>query len=255
MMIPEKDTVWDVLQYHIHAGSDHSLDGQHFGADMHIVHKNRNGDDLSVLGMFLEPSSIDATSYFDVLIAGLKSIAEETEMECGMKNSTAVNSTDSDIEIEAAGTRRHRQLQDVYNPYTKLPPNATMYSYSGSLTTPPCSEIVTWNVVDTPISLSIIEFDDIINAIFGFTDPETCKKSSVFSPSGFTSRPAQPLNGRTITHFCPTGTESRFEVASPAASPVAAPAGTPTNSTSAAATAGFMTTMAVALFIATVAMF
>ena len=46
MMIPEKDTVWDVLQYHIHAGSDHSLDGQNFGADMHIVHKNRNGDDL-----------------------------------------------------------------------------------------------------------------------------------------------------------------------------------------------------------------
>lgn len=254
MVIPTTETIFDVLQYHIHAGSDHSLDGRHFGADLHIVHKNRNGDDLAVLGMFLEPSSIDATNVFDVLIAGLEGIKEETAKECGTSVTTNITVTDNStgIEVEAAGVRRHhrsRSLQTVYNPYAKLPANSTMYYYSGSLTTPPCSEIVSWNVVDTPISLSIIEYNEIIEAIFGFTDPETCEQSSVFSPSGFTSRPVQPLNGRTIKHLCPTGTESMFD----AESPVSAPA--PSASSSATSTSGFMTTMAFVMTIVTVRMF
>lgn len=247
MVIPNTDTIFDVLQYHIHTGSDHTLDGQHFGADLHIVHKNRNGDDLAVLGMFLEPSSIDATSVFDVLIAGLEDVKESTEKKCG----TNITNTTTGIAVEAAGTRRHhrsRSLQSVYNPYAKIPSNSTMYYYSGSLTTPPCSEIVSWNVVDTPISLSIIEYNEIIDFILGYTDPETCEQSSVFSPSGFTSRPVQPLNGRTITHLCPSGTESLFEANAPAAAPA------PSTSTSAASTSGVMTTLMLVMTIITASM-
>jgi carbonic anhydrase len=204
MVIPTTDTTFDVLQYHIHAGSDHSLDNMHFGADMHIVHKNRNGDDLAVLGMFLEPSNDENTGLFDVLIAGLEDVAQTTTKAC-QSNQTGGTTT------QGIRTRRARYLQDVYNPYTKLPANSTMYYYSGSLTTPPCSEIVSWNVVDTPISLSIIEYKSIVDLILSFTDPATCLPASVHSPSGYTSRPVQPLNGRTITHFCPKGTESRFD--------------------------------------------
>jgi carbonic anhydrase len=204
MVIPTTDTIFDVLQYHIHVGSDHTLDNMNFGADMHIVHKNRNGDDLAVLGMFLEPSNDENTGLFDVLIAGLEDVAAATTEACQS------NQTDG-VATQGVRSRRARYLQDVYNPYTKLPANATMYYYSGSLTTPPCSEIVSWNVVDTPVSISVREYKSIIDLILNYVDPEICLPASVFSPSGYTSRPVQPLNGRTITHMCPTGTESRFE--------------------------------------------
>lgn len=200
MIIPNIDTtVWDVLQYHIHAGTDHTLDGKSFDADMHIVHKDRNGDGLSVLGLFLTATSGKDTGLFDVLIAGLDGIAKATADEC----TKAI-----------PGGRRHRSLpvrslKDVYNPYTKIPTNATMYNYAGSLTTPPCSEIVTWNVIDTPVSISMTEFDDIFRLIEGYIDPETCEEASVISPQGYTARPVQPQNGRTITHICPAKTITR----------------------------------------------
>ena len=250
MVIPNVDTTFDVLQYHIHAGSDHTLDDRHFGADMHIVHKNRNGDDLAVLGMFLEPSNIDATNFFDVLLAGLTKVEEETKEKCGSNSTTVVSSNSTGVETQSAGTRqrRSRALQDVYNPYAKIPADSTMYYYSGSLTTPPCSEIVSWNVIDTPISLSIIEFQEIIESIFGYTDPESCEQTSVFSPAGFTSRPVQPLNGRTITHKCPTGTEDRFDENSTNSAPAPSP------SSSAAATTSVLSTMAFVMTIITVGM-
>jgi carbonic anhydrase len=194
MVIPGVDANWDALQYHIHAGSDHTLDGKHYGADLHIVHKNRNGSDYAVLGLFLEPSNAEVSGLMDVPFRGWESVARKTAKECN--------------------TFRRRKNTDVgkelYNPYLLVPPNFTTYFYSGSLTTPPCSEVVTWNVVDTPVSLSVREFTRIVHYILDYVDPDTCKRGTVASPAGSTGRPVQPLNGRTITHKCPTGTESAF---------------------------------------------
>jgi Eukaryotic-type carbonic anhydrase len=209
MTIPNTGTVYNAVQYHVHAGTDHALDGQHFGADMHIVHKNRNGTDLAALGMFLDATSDQDSGLFNVMIAGLESIAAETAATCAGNSSDPV--------VTPGGARRLRKRHrspDIYNPYLKLPVNYTTYVYSGSLTTPPCSEVVSWNVVDIPISLSVREFNTIIHLILGYVDPETCEVSSIASPSGYTSRPLQALNGRIITHKCPTGMESRYKTSS-----------------------------------------
>lgn len=195
MIIPNiENGLYDVLQYHIHAGSDHTIDGQNFGADMHIVHRNRvNGSaDLAVLGMFIEPTNDVDSNLFDVLIHGIEELTVKTKEECANK------------------VDRRRQLHDrkvqegtLYNPYDKVPSNSTMYFYSGSLTTPPCSEIVTWNVVDQPISISVREYTAITNLILDYVNPETCIPASISSPSGYTARPTQPLNGRTVLRKCP----------------------------------------------------
>jgi carbonic anhydrase len=37
---------------------------------------------------------------------------------------------------------------------TLLPQTRAYYTYNGSLTTPPCSEIVRWLLLDTPVELS-----------------------------------------------------------------------------------------------------
>jgi carbonic anhydrase len=68
-----------------------------------------------------------------------------------------------------------------------LPTDRKYYAYSGSLTTPPCSEGVRWHVLQNPISVSyeqVTEFGHFV------TD----------HVSGYVgnARPIQPLNGRKV---------------------------------------------------------
>ena len=61
-----------------------------------------------------------------------------------------------------------------------LPTSRASYRYDGSLTTPPCSEGVSWIVMTTPIQLSSEQVGAFRRLIDG------------------NNRPVQPLNGRTI---------------------------------------------------------
>jgi carbonic anhydrase len=61
-----------------------------------------------------------------------------------------------------------------------LPSDPAYYTYLGSLTTPPCSEGVTWYVLKTPVQLSSEQV-----AAFGKVYP-------------MNARPIQPLNGREL---------------------------------------------------------
>jgi carbonic anhydrase len=253
MTIPSVATPLEALQFHIHSSSEHALDGTHFGAELHIVHQEVGGQGLAVLGLFLDPHSYDETNYFSDLIPGWEGVAAATSVLCG---NVETNSTD--VATTQGLHRRHhltrkddkRGLSQSFNPYDLIPEGATFYYYSGSLTTPPCSEIVSWNVVDTPVSLSVREFLALDNFILDYVSPNTCEYASVAGPAGGTSRPTQPINGRTITHKCPSGTESRFptEEASSSKSDDAAPTPAETNSGVATitASAGLVGTIAMA---------
>jgi carbonic anhydrase len=62
-----------------------------------------------------------------------------------------------------------------------LPPTRDYYTYSGSLTTPPCTEGVRWVVLKTPTQASAKQIETFKNRV---------------GPT--TNRPTQPLNARTI---------------------------------------------------------
>ncbi|CAE8595456.1 unnamed protein product [Polarella glacialis] len=68
-----------------------------------------------------------------------------------------------------------------------------LYMYSGSLTTPPCSETVTWVVLAKPRTASQVQIDEAQN----------------YYPEPANHRPLQPLNGRKIG-------KNMFAVTSPA---------------------------------------
>jgi carbonic anhydrase len=61
-----------------------------------------------------------------------------------------------------------------------LPQNKGYYTFQGSLTTPPCSEDVTWFVLKTPLAIA---------------DDEIAAFSKIYA---LNARPVQPLNGRVI---------------------------------------------------------
>jgi len=113
---------YDVAQFHYHAPSEHTVNGESFPAEIHIVHKNADGN-LAVVGILLKVGS--ENSAFAPFINNLP--ASETEVK------------DAGGKVDAAGF---------------LPEVQTTYRYDGSLTTPPCSEGVKWLLMTTPVELS-----------------------------------------------------------------------------------------------------
>ena len=62
-----------------------------------------------------------------------------------------------------------------------LPPAGTTFRYSGSLTTPPCTESVNWLLMTTPVELSAEQLTAL---------------DSLFE--GGNNRPGQPINDRAL---------------------------------------------------------
>jgi carbonic anhydrase len=114
---------YDLLQFHFHAPSEHTIDGRHYPMELHLVHRADSGE-LAVLGVFIEEG--EPNPVFDALIEGLPSAAGEER-----------RFTDVEIEVDA-----FISSEDEY------------YRYEGSLTTPPCSEGVHWAVLTEPLHAS-----------------------------------------------------------------------------------------------------
>lgn len=143
-------TEYNLLQFHFHHPSEHTIDGEAFPMELHLVHADADGN-LAVVGVMLAQGDEDNEAYaslWDVLPA------EET---------------DGPVETEI-----------TLNVSDLLPEERTFYHYSGSLTTPPCSEGVNWNVLTTPVMLSAAQVEAFMN-IFELN-----------------ARPVQPLNDREL---------------------------------------------------------
>eukprot|EP00611_Tribonema_gayanum_P011538 TRINITY_DN217_c0_g1_i1.p1 TRINITY_DN217_c0_g1~~TRINITY_DN217_c0_g1_i1.p1 ORF type:complete len:243 (-),score=56.45 TRINITY_DN217_c0_g1_i1:830-1558(-) len=84
------------------------------------------------------------------------------------------------------------EVADVADPYTLLPADKSYFTYLGSLTTPPCSEIVTWVVFTTPITVSASEFWWHKHSLSLVAGP-------YLNLFGGNNRPTQLLNGRVVS--------------------------------------------------------
>lgn len=139
---------YEVAQFHYHAPSEHEIDGKLFPAELHIVHKSADGH-LAVVGLLLQAGSANAA--FDPFINNLP--AETSDLK------------DAGVKINAMDF---------------LPGIQTTYRYSGSLTTPPCSEGVNWLVMTAPVELSPAQLSELAGLFEG------------------NNRPVQPLNERPL---------------------------------------------------------
>ncbi|WP_285768753.1 carbonic anhydrase family protein [Peribacillus sp. SI8-4] len=111
---------FDLSQFHIHAPSEHKLDGKHYPIEVHFVNKAQDGR-LAVIGVFFKEGAENQ---------GFKKVIESIKK--GAKNTSV-----GDINIA-----------------TMLPANKSYYHYLGSLTTPPLSENVEWYVMKKPVEVS-----------------------------------------------------------------------------------------------------
>ncbi|MFH0344113.1 MAG: carbonic anhydrase [Chromatiales bacterium] len=144
---------YELLQFHFHAPSEHTVNGTFADAELHLVHRNKLLD-LAVVGVLVKVGSPVNTVINEILLA------EEGE-ELGFKNAK---------NVLPRFDRRY-------------------YNYSGSLTTPPCSEGVRWFVLKRPVFVSQAAIDHLHEVIAEFPDYD-----------GFpdNNRPVRPLNDRAI---------------------------------------------------------
>mmetsp|Transcript_21572 Transcript_21572/g.32789 ORF Transcript_21572/g.32789 Transcript_21572/m.32789 type:complete len:338 (+) Transcript_21572:92-1105(+) len=187
--IPGMEATYYHHNAHIHLSSEHTIDGRFFSAEMHMVHLNSGGTRAAVVGSMIEASAADDNAIFDIFLDNWK--AARAGVECG--------------DCAQVSSDKTRDSQ-VMHPYKMLDGNS-YYHYDGGLTTPPCSEIVWWNLAATPMSISVrqmAEMTDIILNTKTLQEDGSCKKVTVASKHGSTSRPTQPLYGRHVDKICPS---------------------------------------------------
>jgi len=142
-----KGKTYKLLQFHYHALSEHTINGKHFPIEVHFVHKY-DGGDYAVIGIMFKEGNEN-----DLLNKYLNKFPK---------------------------TKGEYKSDDMINLLSLLPKNRDYFNYSGSLTTPPCSEVVNWYVLKNPITASkrqIEQFSKILNHNY---------------------RPIQPLNDREV---------------------------------------------------------
>lgn len=135
-------------QFHFHHPSEHTINGESAVMEIHFVHQNAAGY-LAVVGVMLMEGDADNAAYAPIFNA---LPAEKSDPQ-------AVG------EISAADL---------------MPANSKFYTYSGSLTTPPCSQGVRWLLLTEPVTLSAAQIEAFA-AIFEMN-----------------ARPVQPLHDREL---------------------------------------------------------
>jgi carbonic anhydrase len=136
---------YNLVQFHFHTPSEHSLGGKPSAMEVHFVHAQPDGR-LAVIGVFMK--------------AGRKNPAFAAIMQAAPKS------------------EGEKGLDKPLDPRQLLPASRSLYRYQGSLTTPPCSEVVNWNVYEQPIEVAGEDIE-AFKAIF---------------PTN--ARPVQPVNRR-----------------------------------------------------------
>jgi len=138
---------YPLVQFHLHSLSEHTLAGGHAPMELHLVHKDAVGH-TAVLGVMIVEGAPNPA--YEAILSHLP--AEEGQ---------------------------HQAFPEVVvNAGALLPVERSYYRYAGSLTTPPCTEDVSWIVMAAPVELSaeqIAAFQEL------YTD---------------NYRPVQPLNAR-----------------------------------------------------------
>jgi len=115
---------YKLAQFHFHAPSEHTVDGKHFPMEIHMVYLNEKDKPALVVGLLVQPGGENQA--LDAVLSHMPQKEGENIATPGL----TVNVGDF------------------------LPASRTYWHYSGSLTTPPCSEGLKWFVMQTPISLS-----------------------------------------------------------------------------------------------------
>jgi len=151
-------TVYRLEQFHFHSPSEHTIGGRTYAVEMHLVHRSDHGKALVVAILFGAG-------------AGNTILAPVLEAAPAQAGGPPVSVPGTTIDVSA------------------LMPSAPRFlRYEGSLTTPPCTEGVTWLVVEPDARMQMSP--DQIAMLHDRTQPTT-------------NRPVQAMGPREVVEMVP----------------------------------------------------
>jgi carbonic anhydrase len=115
---------YELLQFHFHTPSEHTVGGRSFPMEAHFVHQSKSGN-FAVVSALFEAGA--ANENLARLIAHFPA---------------------------TKGESRHAP-EVVIDLSAHLPTDRSVFSYLGSFTTPPCTENVEWFVLKQPVPASL----------------------------------------------------------------------------------------------------
>jgi len=113
---------YKLVQFHFHTPSEEHINGKAYPMVAHLVHKSADGK-LAVIGVLLKEGKANAT---------LKPVFDGLPSAEGDK----------------------KALDGTFDVASLLPADHGYYRFTGSLTTPPCSEGVKWQILKQPVEIS-----------------------------------------------------------------------------------------------------
>uniref|UniRef100_A0A3B3R3Q7 Carbonic anhydrase n=1 Tax=Paramormyrops kingsleyae TaxID=1676925 RepID=A0A3B3R3Q7_9TELE len=151
------------FELHVHwgspntpAGSEHTIDGKRFAAELHVVHFNSKK---------YSNVSVAADKSDGLAVTGMRSTGVEHHRlqpsTSQVRSDGGLFTIDQKVQVPAFNIRHLLPLRlDQY------------YRYDGSLTTPPCYPSVLWTVFRNPITISHTQFLTLATAIYSSRERE-----------------------------------------------------------------------------------
>ncbi|KAJ7063630.1 carbonate dehydratase [Mycena amicta] len=123
-------------QFHMHTPSEHHISGEYYPLEMHMVHQAPDSSIL-VLAILFQISLDWPTRLFSSITRNLVDVSEPGS-----------ETTTGPLDFDA-----------LVNGFNDLGSGVPIYIYNGSLTTPPCTEGVTWLVRGAPLSVDVLTYN------------------------------------------------------------------------------------------------
>ncbi|KAJ7718282.1 alpha carbonic anhydrase [Mycena metata] len=121
-----------VKQFHLHTPSEHRIEEEYFPMEMHMVHQAANGSIL-VIGLLFQMSDTATTGLIMSLTHNLAKVTQPGQ-----------STTTGPLDFNLIATILTRQ---------------PVYHYVGSLTTPPCTQGVTFLILANPLPLDVAAYN------------------------------------------------------------------------------------------------
>jgi len=190
-----------LMNINVHAGSEHTWNGVQKPLELHLVHKRYDGEALLIIAIPLEGTAsaasamqINASSQRNLRIGGeqappaapMSSSSGYIPPNAGEPNFNPNLQMFLTMEPPQANSRVSVPASAAFN-LNNLMGGSPFYEYSGSLTAPPCAEIVTWLVRKNTVKAS----DKQISYLRGVIAKITSNQGNYRTP--------MPLSGRLVS--------------------------------------------------------
>lgn len=155
-----------LTQLHFHSPSEHTINGMHYPLEMHIVNQPVNttgtvtalvpGGVIAIMFQYT-PDNTDNSFLAPILTAAPTGLNFAQYVTNPVNNSYALKNNSVEVIITGGSLNLASVVQSA-DP-------TTYYRYTGSLTTPGCSQTVLFNVLATPLSVSTTQVQKFLSLL------------------------------------------------------------------------------------------